>query len=63
MSLFDMSLEHYTDQQLMDELLNRRIEKEAGEPTDYCHDCQRFTPWTKRREPPDDYNPCGLGHA
>jgi len=58
-----MSLEHYTDQQLMDELLNRRVERERGEPAEYCHDCQRFKPWTKRGDPPDDYNPCSLGHA
>lgn len=58
-----MSLDAYTDQQLMDELLERRLEREqADEPKDYCHDCRHFKPWTKRGDPPDSYNPCSKGH-
>ncbi len=58
-----MSLDHYTDQALIDELLNRRLEKERGwDNVEYCHNCARFKPWTRRGEPPADYNPCGLGH-
>ncbi|MGV6475405.1 hypothetical protein [Azotobacter vinelandii] len=58
-----MSLDAYTDQQLMDELLNRRLERENEQPIEYCEDCQRFKPWTKRGEVPESYNPCSLGHA
>lgn len=58
-----MSLESFTDQQLMDELLNRRIEKAMGqEDIQYCHDCERFKPWAGRRDAPETYNPCSVGH-
>ncbi|TKD30031.1 hypothetical protein [Azotobacter chroococcum] len=70
-----MSLDAYTDQQLMDELLNRRLERENEQPIEYCEDCQHFKVWTKpirrswndiRRvvgDVPDDYNPCSRGHS
>ncbi|WP_039804017.1 hypothetical protein [Azotobacter chroococcum] len=70
-----MSLDAYTDQQLMDELLNRRLERENEQPIEYCEDCQHFKAWTKpirrswndiRRvvgDVPDDYNPCSRGHS
>lgn len=58
-----MSLDNFTDQELMDELLNRRAEKELGfADIQYCHDCERFTPWSGRGDPPDSYNPCSKGH-
>lgn len=59
-----MSLDQFTDQQLQDELLNRRLEREqVDEPKDYCDECQHFKCWTKRSDPPDSYNPCSHGHA
>lgn len=59
-----MSLDGYTDQQLMDELLERRLERElADEPRPWCHDCRNFQPWKKRGEVPDGYNPCSKRHA
>lgn len=58
-----MSLIGYTDQQLMDELLERRLEEEReGEDREYCHDCAHFTPWKRRGEMPDDYNACSKKH-
>ena len=58
-----MSLDNYTDQALMDELLNRRFEREQGhDGVRYCVECTRFVPWQKRSDPPDTYNPCSAGH-
>lgn len=59
-----MSLDRYTDQELMDELLNRRLDREEGEEGRvYCDDCKHFKCWTKRGEVPEDYNPCSKGHT
>lgn len=30
--------------------------------TDYCEACLKFAPWKGTGEPPEDYNPCSLGH-
>lgn len=56
-----MSLDHYTDQQLMDELLERRSQREAedsGEGIPWCDECVHFKAWTRRGDPPENYNPC-----
>lgn len=59
-----MSLDQYTEQQLMDEVLNRRIEDELGfEDLEYCEDCRHFTPYTRRGEVPETYNACGRKHT
>lgn len=59
-----MSLDHFTDQQMLDELLERRVERElGGENLEYCHDCRHFKPWGRKSEPPDDYNPCQRKHS
>lgn len=48
----------------MDELLERRVERELGSDNlEYCHDCRHFKAWTKRSDPPDDFNPCRLKHS
>ena len=58
-----MTLERFTDQELMDELLNRRVEQELGfDGIQYCDDCVRFKLWRGRGDPPDSFNPCGAGH-
>lgn len=66
-----MSLDAYTDQQLMDELLNRRMERELaddGNPPTYCDNCAHFVTWDQRKpkrrtDKLDDYNPCSLRHT
>lgn len=59
-----MNLETFTDQQLLDELLNRRTDRDmSDEDRISCEDCRNFKIWTKRSDPPDSYNPCGLGHS
>lgn len=60
-----MSLDRYTDQQLVDELMNRRLERELGQDSEeirYCDECVHFRFWTRRSEVPEDYNPCSAGH-
>lgn len=54
-----MTLDAYTDQQLMDELLERRLEREQEDvPKPWCDECRHFKAWKKRGDPPDTYNPC-----
>lgn len=59
----DMSdLSEFTTKALLAELERRRWENDNTDVENWCHDCQHFKVWAGRKDPPDNYNPCGLKH-
>ncbi len=57
------ALGSFTDAELIYELLRRFVGKPAEPPEEWCEDCIHFKVWTKAKDPPNDYNPCGRRHA
>lgn len=57
-------LEPFTTDQLLDEVGRRmRALHAKAEGETLCNGCRHVVFWTKRGDPPDTFNPCGLGHA
>lgn len=57
-----MSLENYTDNELLEELVRRRNIAADEKPKQWCEDCKNFVCWTEKNDPPDGYNPCSKKH-
>lgn len=57
-----MGLSDYTDEDLIEELAGRERKRRERAPIKNCDECGNFKPWAVPRDPPDDYNPCQMGH-
>lgn len=57
-------LEGFTTDELLDEVARRaRALRAKVEGETLCEGCTHVVYWKGRRDPPDNFNPCGLGHA
>lgn len=59
-------LKSFTDDQLLEELIQRRNGRSVNKPEHWCHDCRNFVAWddAKRKSlMPETFNPCTKGHS
>lgn len=59
-------LRNFSDEALREELARRqrkRGERDERDPFKPCDECAHFIPWSADYDAPEDYNPCGKGHA
>lgn len=65
-----LKLRTFSTDQLIEELVRRRNERDATRPRHWCEECAHFIPWSNGETPeasmasvPDAYNPCEVGHT
>ena len=55
-------LDHFTDDQLLEELVRRRNNAKPRQPARWCEECLHYRHWASPSDMPADYNPCQKRH-
>lgn len=56
-------LDHFTDDELLEELVRRRNSTKPRQPARWCEECLNYRTWAEPTPVPADYNPCLKRHA